>query len=755
MRTTATTRLGRRESNILVIVAVMAMTGFVSPALAQAGSDTAPQNSMSGGDTVRSLFTEYLHYGRLGRFAVADAYAERLLAHPEFSPAKLVAAADRDKDTVNTLLTLIRNSRSDHAKQLLELIQQGEHEKRQSADRILKNIELLGGDPQQELFARKYLSESGEYAIPHMVEALLDDGHKALWPRIINALPNIGKGAVNPLVIALSMKSNDVRVHLIEALGEIGYPQAIPYLRRLVANEQTPEMSKSAATAAISRIEQITGRMFTGDAADGFYDLAQQYFNQDDAVRADPRLPKANVWYWDAGEQLLQRTEVPRRIFGQVMVMRCAEEGLRLRSDDTEIIAIWLAANIRREARLGMNVESNDAEETGEIDATRPATFPRSLYFTQAAGPRYAHLVLERAVDRGDSSVALGAIEALRATAGESSLIGSEDHKQPLVQALQFPDLVVRMRAALALGAALPKSQFAGSQLVVPVLAGALAQSGREQVLVVDPDESNHNRVAGILRGSDRDAITEANYFQAFERARAEFQALTGVFVSTDIQDPGITEALRRLRGETIFSKVPVVVLTKSRQSGLALELVGNDPYVEAVSASASEDDILAAFARVRARTGQAALGADLATSMALQAAETLRSVALDGRTVFDVGEAEPALIGALGSDNETLQTLTASVLALLRTPTAQRAIAHVAMDDSNTNSLRIAAFGFLASSAKRSGNQLEEDQVARLVELAQNEPDMVIRTAASQSLGAINLATNKASEIIRSFYGG
>jgi hypothetical protein len=41
------------------------------------------------------------------------------------------------------------------------------------------------------------------------------------------------------------------------------------------------------------------------------------------------------------------------------------------------------------------------------------------------------------------------------------------------------------------------------------------------------------------------------------------------------------------------------------------------------------------------------------------------------------------------------------------------------------------------------------------LVKIAREESDLVIRTASSQALGAVNLATNKASEIIRGYYGG
>jgi HEAT repeat protein len=127
----------------------------------------------------------------------------------------------------------------------------------------------------------------------------------------------------------------------------------------------------------------------------------------------------------------------------------------------------------------------------------------------------------------------------------------------------------------------------------------------------------------------------------------------------------------------------------------------------------------------------------------------------VDGRTVFDAGVAEPQLIAALDSEDEPLQVSVASVLALLPTPSSQRAIGHVAIDANRSNSLREAVFGSLAESAKNHGNLLEESQIAELVEISRDDDDLAIRTAASKALGAVNLATDQASEIIRKYYGG
>jgi len=706
--------------------------------------------------TVESLFTDFMHYARMGRFTTAEAYAKALLARPDLDPVELMNVANRDRKSLETLLILVKNGAvGESAAKVLALIEKGQHAMRQDPVRIRANIELLGGTPQQEFFAIRRLTESGEYAIPEMVQALLDPAKATLWPRVIRAIPLIGKGAVNALVMAIQTDNEDVRQHLVAALGEIGYVQAVPYLRKLAGIEGITPETRIAAVDAVARIEVVSGRSVPGSAQDLFWKLGDSYYDEDDAVRADPRLDTANVWYWDAAAEGLKRVVVPTKIFGPVMAMRSCEESLLLKNDQTEAISLWLAANTRREARLGMDIESGDPDEKGEKDPTRPEAFPRALYFTQAAGPRYAHLMLERAVRDQDSAVALAAIEALRVTAGETSLIGTEDYKQPLVQALMFPDLAVRIQAALALAAALPKSQFAGSQHVVPVLGGALSLTGKTQVLVVDADEANLNRVVSALRGDDREVVGERNFYKGLERARVELPALSAIFVSTDLSDPDTARALRELRAEFVYSKTPVVLLTKPTHDALARELAEGDPYAEPVDAAVDEADFVAAYGRAASRAGAAAFDGDESLALALEAGESLRRVAVDGRTVFNLRAAEPALIAALSSPHEQLQTLSASVLALATTDTSQRAVAHVALDSGNSKTLRIAAFRSVAESAKNIGNRLEEKQIAELVTIASDEPDLVLRTAASETLGAINLASNNASEIIRSFHGG
>jgi hypothetical protein len=343
----------------------------------------------------------------------------------------------------------------------------------------------------------------------------------------------------------------------------------------------------------------------------------------------------------------------------------------------------------------------------------------------------------------------------LSEVAGAASLVGGEDHKQPLVQALEFPDRVVRIRAALALANAVPKSGFAGSTLVVPVLAGALAGTTGDRYVVIDPDTDNQKRIAGELRDEADQVIAEDNFGKALDRTRREFDGVSGFVLSTDSTAPGAGAAVQALQEEFVYARVPVILLVKAGGEQIADQLSAAYDNVEQVDAGVSGADLLESLGNLRAKCGEVPMSEELAASLALEAASALHHIAVDGRTVFDYAAAEPALISALASGDEELKTRCLDVLALIGTANAQRAVADVALTDTNAESLRLTAFRALTTSAKGYGNRLDEERLSSLLTLAREEADMIIRAAASQALGALNLSDNKASDIIRSYYRG
>ncbi len=711
------------------------------------------EDGADASEEMARLYSDFLHYARIGKFAEAEANASKLLSDENVDPVQLMKLSDADTESIPTLLTLIRHtSMRDTAQKILDLIREGEFRERQDESRIINNIDNLSGTPQMEYNAISRLRESGEYAVPEMMAALKDVSKESSWPRIVRALPKLGRDGVGPLVMALSDSDPNIRRNVAWALGELGYPQATPYLlKTLDASDTLPETRQNTLDA-LQKIERTSDRSQMASIADAFVRLANDYYNEEGSVKADPRVPLANVWYLDDGT--LVSKKVPTEIFGSVMAMRACEEALIVDPDNRLAISLWLAANIRREARLGMDVESAEADAGSDADPTRGEDFPRSLYFSQAAGPMYCHLVLGRAVADNDKSVALGAIAALDEVAGSTSLIGTEDYKQPLVQSLRFPDAEVRIKAAIALARALPKAPFTGSDLIGPTLAEALRLGGTTQIALVDSDSGNLNRLAGEFRSGGADVAAESNLAASLNRARREFQFIAGIVLSTNMTSPKLTEAVDMIRREYRFARTPIVILSHPNEEYRAQEAAVGREMVETIEANASSPEILKKIDDMLADNGSA-MGGPQDASLALRAADALRLVAIDGRTVIDIRPAIPALIGALAEEEEALRIRAAQVLALTSSANGQKAICETALDAENSPAVRVEMFNALAESAKHQSNDLESDQIQRLVKQAADNSDLTLRTAASQALGALNLEVNEASEIIRNQHNG
>ncbi|MCB9865829.1 MAG: hypothetical protein H6816_04250 [Phycisphaerales bacterium] len=121
---------------------------FVAPAvsLAQAEDTSAPSavDRPEPSEELATLFNDFLHYARLGKFTEAEAYADKLLAYPDLDPVQVLRIADRDKQAVPTLITMISHtSLRDTAQKVLDLIREGEFQERQETGRI-RSIKQTG-----------------------------------------------------------------------------------------------------------------------------------------------------------------------------------------------------------------------------------------------------------------------------------------------------------------------------------------------------------------------------------------------------------------------------------------------------------------------------------------------------------------------------------------------------------------------------------------------------------------------------------
>ena len=417
-------------------------------------------------EELRDNWREFLHYSAIGRFDVAEGFAQKIV-ESEPDPLELLALTEENPPGYALLIRINANRQDLESvtNQILEIIEQGRYARRTDPRIIIAEIKRLSTTVRGKYTAIARLQNAGEYAIPYMLDAMADDTREDEFVNITSSLGKIGRHSLRPLTTALQMDDLVIKAEIIKALGEIGYSQSLGYLKYIAENDASTEL-RQLAGASIAKIDPAMAQV---SAAELFFQLGERYYSDAESLQAPSGYDYANVWLWDDAQRRLKREEVGQDYFGELMTMRACEWALRADADLEKAIALWLTAFFRAESKGLVQPKYFGA---GHADAMTYAT---------TAGAKYLHQGLERAIKDNDAAVALDIVEALAKNAGEKSLMFRLQESQPLVAALSFDDKSVRYSAAIAIGLAGPVDGFIESPLVAENLVEAIGQSESDE----------------------------------------------------------------------------------------------------------------------------------------------------------------------------------------------------------------------------------------------------------------------------------
>ncbi len=540
------------------------------------------------GQTLEENWNDFLHYTKIGRLDLARGYAQVILdSNPD--PVALLALSKENPRGYAILLRVIDTAPDaelvELSRKVQDIIKQGLFIRRSDPRIIVEEIKRLSSKtPRGRLTAVKRLQDAGEYAIMYMLDAMADRSRKEEWPNIIWALPQIGRDAIRPLAAGLQTENVTVKAEIIKALGGIGYPQSLGYLKYIIENDDSPELRK----LAVRSIRQIDPAALKIPAAHLFHRLAESYYYHAESLAPAEDANFANIWFWDSAAQRLERKEVDKSYSNELMSMRVCEWALKADAGFGQAIGLWVAAYFKAESA---DVSMPDYFGPGHADAMTYAT---------TAGPEYLHQALSRAVKDKNAFVALGVVEALATTAGEKSLLYRLGIAQPLVQALSFNDKAVRYSAAIAIAAAGPKEAFAESKLVVENLAQALAETAENVDLANEWIATSYAvRAARVMLKlvQTRNRVIDLSAAQgalinATKDKRAEIQVLAGRILA-HLDSPGAQRSIAAMAlAETNDMDVRIAAFDSLAISAKINAYLLNDEMIDAVYGLVSSQEI-------------------------------------------------------------------------------------------------------------------------------------------------------------------
>jgi hypothetical protein len=243
------------------------------------------------------------------------------------------------------------------------------------------------------------------------------------------------------------------------------------------------------------------------------------------------------------------------------------------------------------------------------------------------------------------------------------------------------------------------------------------------------------------------------------QEAHKRFTHLDGIVLASDLTQPQIVEAIKRVAEDRRFGLAPTLVLIKP-EDAMMLDRIGEaDPRVGTLFVLADDeggvdprlvDEVLPKLKQIAGNYGYRELSPELLHSLAMQATHALRQLAIRESKVFDVSLAESALVDALRTHpSEQLRLSTGLTLSWMKSANAQNVLAARALSSDESTSIRLAMFRLLSDSARRFGSMLNQNLADELKNQAVKLPDLGLRTAASQALGALNQPAETTADII------
>jgi len=712
----------------------------------------APADASDAERKLRNDVDAYFHYAWIGRYDLASQFADAVADEandPGLFLHVLELTAVRHDPNMGYMAQLLLFDAQPEARaatdKLLIKVQQANVVLLQDPNFIAKTIRDMSVNERAYQDHLPLLRHSGEMAVPVLLDFLeiSDDQHLPYRATARRALVDMGEVAVNPLLAALDSNDQDTVLTVVDALRDLGYDVAAPYLARIAANTNLTQPIRDAASNALTHLGVDPA---SANAGEMFYQLAQRFYYGKAAfaqVIAEPGESPANphevsfYWTYDPNKGLM-RQEVPSAIFNDLMTMRSCVNALALNGSVNDAISLWIDADNKREADL-------PAGDVDEVNAGQPS----ANYYSVSVGVTHLSDALRRALADGNSAVALKLTHSLGEIVGPSMV--SDDPNNPLIQALHYPNKLVRFEAAFALAEGLPTRQFDSQELVIPLLVQAIAQGGKGDILVLAATQDDVNALCANLQQEGYEAAGGTTPGEAAD-AIGQLPSVDVVLIDQSMSATDAVQMLNVAAHNPQLASAVRVVMEEEPNGVLAAQAV-TDPTLT-ITSQTGGSGLRDAIEAARVRAGAPALADAAAMDYSLRATKALQQLAVNHNAILDVLGAQGGLLAALNDPRSQISIGAGNVLAAIPTHEAQQGLLGKALDPNLSSRDKVIFFHLLASNARTFGDKLDAASIGELQSAVAQEKDNDVMAAAAEARGALSPTTDMAAHLILSQAG-
>jgi HEAT repeat protein len=775
------------------------IVAFGGDARAQFGDDVSSR--------VEKAFREGVDLFEMGNYQKArDKLREVLALDPKAEEAWKYVKMAGDKILIQMMT---EDGMGREPRVLYELYRLHESRLKRRPDHIKRLINVAldtRQHPRKRWDAMERLIDVGQFVIPFIVESLgnVRDSEVRMLARV--TATKMGSQATLPLIELLRYKSGDeesaklIRENAAIILGDLRDKRAIAPLKRVAEDEKEADVVRRYAIMSLQSITGL-GHADLRSAQDYCYLDADRYLREMPGVADWAREADGVIWQLVDGK-LVDR-QVARFAWNELMAEKLCYECMEVDADyadiyplfaegvASQIAEIWELLDIALERRVGRpfteeevtDVKSRELkllvadlslDSSGPLQASVAALpVPRisvrrnrrlaclgaaNIYRAigkclddasqdERAAPRLAACILADMAYALDSDGRLlpkpGAAAPAKGKRGRRAASTSAEGAA-LIRALRFPDERVQYAAAVAIARMNPPEPFEGAGEVVDVLARAIGESGPIQVLVVEEDPSIRNELAGKLRELDMGVVGVGTARDGFVRAKG-FPPFDVVLVSPALTtDESAAWLLDKMRSDPRTRPLAAAIITsyaKRDEDKAAFEKFGNvGGYVPIEDAGG---DFRKLIERIAAQRGSPIMSKKRAEELSVLAAETLAQIDphLAKINGMDVSQAATACIVSLENRDDTIRRPCIDALGRFGIVESHEKLMAIALDSAQTLDIRAAAL--------RAVGQIVPQSLDRLLEMAKDEDEYVLRYLAAAGFSQGKATPTKVKEFL------
>ena len=718
--------VSNRPQLIVPLALLAALAAPAVPVHAQ-DADRAAAGSADRSGLVQSA-TLFVHNVLIAKPEPAAAAANALLADSvdAVELARAVDSADLGKRMDEAFRRSRRMAGVSEAAGALEVkLESGRQQLARKIDRIEEAVRMLVGPMRGQAIARDRLMAAGEYAVPALLRQVAEGREPALEAASARMLVELRRQAALPLAMAVRSLDPSAQRKACGILGQLGYPVSIPFLLDVAqAKGVTPDVSE----AALAAVAALGGTDEPAHAA--YARAALTFLAADPSLAAFPSDPVQNAWRWtDSGG--LASDRVSTAVYYDVMAMLLARRALELDPNDDRALAAFVAADLRREAKMA----------EGVVDPLFAGQGRSALFFATASGPSTMQAVLQIGMDLSDTGLVRSALAALRETSGSAALVG--DGSTSVVKALDYPDRRVQFEAAFTLASVSPVSAFSGSEQVVPLLAQAVRGGGQTYAGIVSRGTEDAQRIAGSLRSMGLMPLTAAADAGEFGAIAARNAGCDLVVIAGNAAQ--VRMQLEAVRGQRLGAAIPVVVVAQPADKG-SLDALAADGRTVVLGADISDDAFRAGIDQLMQKAFGSRLGAADSSRYVNDGVDALRRIGLASGGVYRLADAEAGLVDALRTQEAAVKVAVAELLAMIDSTRAQRAVIDAALAAEGDEQAMLLAP--VAQGARRFGSRATSAQADAIRTLVRTSLG-ARADAAAIAFGALSLPSSEAVDLI------